>query len=210
MKAARFLRLADVDVHGKRVFIRSDLNVPQDDSGQITDDTRIRASIPAIEDALARGVIHYVALGDKHSLTDVGSTGRVWYSGSPEVTNYDDVEADPGHVLIVDLDEADQQRRVTVDSPRVGRWRFSTLNRDRSGGFRRRHSRQGRRPMSVCKQFRDRHRKAVALFRYRLNVLLPGRGFAKLFAQGRYVDGEIGFFNEAVGPDPTHQFFFGG
>jgi len=55
MKAARFLRLADVDVHGKRVFIRSDLNVPQDDSGQITDDTRVRASIPAIEDALARG-----------------------------------------------------------------------------------------------------------------------------------------------------------
>ena len=86
--------------------------------------------LAGVEDALARGAIHYVALGDKHSLTDVGSTGRVWYSGSPEVTNYDDVEADPGHVLIVDLDEADPQRRVTVDSPRVGRWRFSTLNRD--------------------------------------------------------------------------------
>jgi len=86
--------------------------------------------LAGVEDALARGAIHYVALGDKHSLTDVGSTGRVWYSGSPEVTNYDDVEAAPGHVLIVDLDEADPQRRVTVDSPRVGRWRFSTLNRD--------------------------------------------------------------------------------
>ncbi|OBK41987.1 DNA repair exonuclease [Mycobacterium sp. 1245111.1] len=86
--------------------------------------------LAGVEDALARGAIHYVALGDKHSLTDVGSTGRVWYSGSPEVTNYDDVEADPGHVLIVDLEEADPQRRVTVDSPRVGRWRFSTLNRD--------------------------------------------------------------------------------
>jgi DNA repair exonuclease SbcCD nuclease subunit len=86
--------------------------------------------LAGVEDALARGAIHYVALGDKHSLTDVGSTGRVWYSGSPEVTNYDDVEADPGHVLIVDIDEADPQRRVTVDSPRVGRWRFSTLNRD--------------------------------------------------------------------------------
>jgi len=83
-----------------------------------------------VEDALARGAIHYVALGDKHSLTDVGSTGRVWYSGSPEVTNYDDVEADPGHVLIVDVDEADPKRPVTVDAPRVGRWRFSTLNRD--------------------------------------------------------------------------------
>ena len=49
------LRLADVDVRKKRVFIRSDLNVPQDEAGMITDDTRIRASLPAIRDALARG-----------------------------------------------------------------------------------------------------------------------------------------------------------
>jgi len=48
-------RLADVDVQGKRVFIRADLNVPQDDHGAITDDTRIRASVPAIRDALDRG-----------------------------------------------------------------------------------------------------------------------------------------------------------
>src|SRR6266550_613851 len=48
-------RLADVDVQGKRVFIRADLNVPQDDKGLITDDTRIRASVPAIRDALDRG-----------------------------------------------------------------------------------------------------------------------------------------------------------
>jgi phosphoglycerate kinase len=52
---ATFKRLADVDVAGKRVFIRADLNVPQDDHGVITDDTRIRASVPAIRDALARG-----------------------------------------------------------------------------------------------------------------------------------------------------------
>ena len=55
MTTSGFLRLADVDVHGKRVFIRSDLNVPQDDAGSITDDTRIRASVPAIKDALTRG-----------------------------------------------------------------------------------------------------------------------------------------------------------
>src|SRR5678816_3670139 len=48
-------RLSEVDVAGKRVFIRADLNVPQDDSGAITDDTRIRASLPGIRDALARG-----------------------------------------------------------------------------------------------------------------------------------------------------------
>jgi phosphoglycerate kinase len=50
-----FKRLRDIDVSGKRVFIRADLNVPQDDAGHITDDTRIRASVAGIQDALARG-----------------------------------------------------------------------------------------------------------------------------------------------------------
>src|SRR6201997_2283823 len=85
--------------------------------------------LAGVEDALARGAMHYVALGDKHSLTEVGSTGRIWYSGSPEVTNYDDIESDPGHVLVVDLDESDSQCPVTVDARKVGRWRFSTLSR---------------------------------------------------------------------------------
>src|SRR6185295_2001382 len=48
----KFRRMSEVDLRGKRVFIRSDLNVPQDESGQITDDTRIRASLPAIRSAL--------------------------------------------------------------------------------------------------------------------------------------------------------------
>ncbi|MEO5766674.1 MAG: phosphoglycerate kinase, partial [Casimicrobiaceae bacterium] len=47
-------RLRDVDVDGKRVFIRADLNVPQDAAGAITDDTRLRASLPGIRDALSR------------------------------------------------------------------------------------------------------------------------------------------------------------
>jgi len=50
-----FLRLTDVSVAGKRVFIRADLNVPQDDAGNITEDTRIRASLPGIEYALKGG-----------------------------------------------------------------------------------------------------------------------------------------------------------
>jgi DNA repair exonuclease SbcCD nuclease subunit len=85
--------------------------------------------LATLDDALARGVVHYVALGDKHSLTKVGGSGRVWYSGSPEVTNFDDIETDPGHVLVVDIDEADPRRTVTVDARRVGRWRFLTLRR---------------------------------------------------------------------------------
>ncbi len=51
----RFLRFDEVDVGGKRVLIRADLNVPQGDDGAISDDTRIRASLPGIRDALARG-----------------------------------------------------------------------------------------------------------------------------------------------------------
>ena len=51
----RFKRLADLDLRGQRVFIRADLNVPQDASGTITDDTRIRASVPGIRMALEKG-----------------------------------------------------------------------------------------------------------------------------------------------------------
>ncbi|MEO6269146.1 MAG: phosphoglycerate kinase [Lautropia sp.] len=51
----KFKRLADVDLNGRRVFIRSDLNVPMDEAGAITDDTRIRASLPAIRQCLDAG-----------------------------------------------------------------------------------------------------------------------------------------------------------
>ena len=55
MKFLRLSGLNDLQLRDKRVFIRADLNVPQDDAGQITDDTRIRASIPAIKLALMHG-----------------------------------------------------------------------------------------------------------------------------------------------------------
>ena len=51
----KFLRLTDLPLTGKRVFIRADLNVPQDDAGNITEDTRIRATLPGIKHALAAG-----------------------------------------------------------------------------------------------------------------------------------------------------------
>ncbi len=50
----KFKRMSDVDLRGKRVFIRADLNVPIE-AGRITDDTRIRASVPAIKLALDQG-----------------------------------------------------------------------------------------------------------------------------------------------------------
>jgi phosphoglycerate kinase len=53
------LRFSDIcargEANGRRVFIRADLNVPQDDNGRITEDTRIRASVPCIRMALDAG-----------------------------------------------------------------------------------------------------------------------------------------------------------
>ena len=71
-----------------------------------------------VEAALERGCISYVALGDRHSCTRVGTSGRVWFSGAPEPTSY--VEEDAGTALVVDLG---------VDPPavercEVGTWTF--------------------------------------------------------------------------------------
>ena len=56
MNVIRFADLiAQGQVKGQRVFIRADLNVPQDDAGRITEDTRIRASVPCIRMALDAG-----------------------------------------------------------------------------------------------------------------------------------------------------------
>ncbi len=48
-------KLADLDIRNKKVFIRADLNVPQDEAGNITEDTRIRASVPTIRHCLDQG-----------------------------------------------------------------------------------------------------------------------------------------------------------
>ena len=76
-----------------------------------------------LEELLDSGVVHYVALGDRHSTTNVGDSGRVWYSGAPEPTDYD--ETDPGNVLIVDLDAVNEP----VGIRRLGTWRFVHIDR---------------------------------------------------------------------------------
>ena len=80
-------------------------------------DPRVIA-LERLEERIKAGLIHYVALGDRHSTTNVGTTGRVYYSGAPEPTDYD--ETDPGNVLIVDLG-ADH---VDVVVKHIGTWRF--------------------------------------------------------------------------------------
>ena len=81
------------------------------------DDQKLIALEP-LEGRIESGLIHYVALGDRHSKTDVGTSGRVWYAGAPEPTDYS--ETAPGHVLVVELD-ADY---INVVTRHTGTWRF--------------------------------------------------------------------------------------
>lgn len=94
--------------------------------GPERDDPSI-VSVDRLEAHLAEGRVHYVALGDRHSTTDVGRTGRIRYSGAPEPTSF--VEADPGNVLVVDLDA----QRCDVRAHRVGTWRFEQFEAELSG-----------------------------------------------------------------------------
>lgn len=93
-------------------------------------DNPAQIGMAALTAAIDAGAVHYVALGDRHSRTPVGESGRVWYSGSPEVTNYDHKETDSGHVLVVDVDLDDPAHPVTVESRAVGTWRFLALRRE--------------------------------------------------------------------------------
>ena len=77
-----------------------------------------RVELSALEQKLAARLVHYVALGDRHSKTEAGHSGRVWYSGTPEPCAFREV--DPGHVLVVTIG-ADW---VNVEERPVGAWRF--------------------------------------------------------------------------------------
>jgi phosphoglycerate kinase len=112
------LRLADLiaqgRVAGKRVFIRADLNVPQDDSGRITEDTRIRASVPAIRMALDAGAAVMVTshLGrptegefkPEDSLAPVAARlAELLGRPVPLVSNWvDGVDVAPGQVVLLE------------------------------------------------------------------------------------------------------------
>jgi DNA repair exonuclease SbcCD nuclease subunit len=63
---------------------------------------------------------HYLALGDRHSTTNVTGTqdGRIWYSGTPEA--FDFVEVDNGNVLLVEANNVS----VRVTPKKIGKWQF--------------------------------------------------------------------------------------
>jgi len=83
--------------------------------------------LKSAEALLAQGKIHYLALGDRHSLTRVDEHGRIWYSGSPEPTDYD--EEDPGSVIVADVEASG----VRAAPHRTGTWRFERRHFDVAG-----------------------------------------------------------------------------
>lgn len=85
-----------------------------------------------LDAATADQLVDYVALGDRHSVTSVGASGRVWYSGAPEVTAFDNVESEPGHVLEVTLRRGGESS-VEVRRHKVGQWSFHTFTQDVNG-----------------------------------------------------------------------------
>ena len=114
----KFIRFADLCanglVKGQRVFIRADLNVPQDDQGNITEDTRIRASIACIEMARDAGACVMVTshLGrptegqfkSEDSLAAVAlRMGEIMQRRIPLISNWlEGVQVNPGEVVLLE------------------------------------------------------------------------------------------------------------
>ena len=113
-----FIRFSDLcatgQVAGKRVFIRADLNVPQDDSGSITEDTRIRASMPCLQMALDAGAAVMITshLGRPtegefkaaDSLAPVAQRlGELMQREIPLVSDWvDGIDVKPGHIVMLE------------------------------------------------------------------------------------------------------------
>ena len=105
--------------------------------GRSGDESEVLLSLPNMERALKDGVIDYVALGDTHSAGPVGSSGRIWFSGSPETTDFHDRrenvagnEVNSGKALVVDVDKHD----IEVSEHQVGEWTFEALHWDVADG----------------------------------------------------------------------------
>ena len=116
--AMNIIRFSDLcaqgKVQGKRVFIRADLNVPLNDAGQITEDTRVRASVPAIEMALKAGAAVMVtshlgrptegAFKPADSLAPVAKRmGELLGREVPLIANWvDGVQVAPGQLVLLE------------------------------------------------------------------------------------------------------------
>ncbi len=108
------IKMEEVNLAGKRVFIRADLNVPQDAAGTITDDTRIRASLPAIQAALKAGAAVMVTshlgrptegeFNTADSLAPIAQRlSQLLQAPAPLLLDWvEGVTVDPGHVVVLE------------------------------------------------------------------------------------------------------------
>ncbi len=84
--------------------------------------------LAAAEQAIKDGRFQYLALGDRHSVTEVGGSGRIWYSGAPVATAFD--EQDPNKALLVELGG---EAGCRVESLNIGNWTFIAEHRRLDG-----------------------------------------------------------------------------
>lgn len=75
-------------------------------------------SVSMLGKAIAEGKIHFVGLGDRHSLTKVSDDDRIWYSGTPEPTDFREIKS--GFANIVELDN----NSIVTKCIKVGQWQF--------------------------------------------------------------------------------------
>jgi len=80
-------------------------------------------AVEMLEQAVSEGKVHFVALGDRHSLTRIGNGYRIWYSGTPESTDFAEVQS--GYANVVEVDNG----RISTKAVRVGQWYFVERSR---------------------------------------------------------------------------------
>lgn len=81
-------------------------------------DSALVMKVTELERAIGEAKVHFVALGDRHSLTKVGSGDRIWYSGTPESTDF--TETHSGFANLVEISDG----QIATKELRVGQWRF--------------------------------------------------------------------------------------
>jgi len=82
-------------------------------------------SIDVVREAQKQNKLHYLALGDRHSVTDADASGRIWYSGTPVATDFSEIDANS--VLLVDA-SVGIDPRPQVEPISTGNWHFERID----------------------------------------------------------------------------------
>ncbi|VEH08947.1 metallophosphoesterase family protein [Corynebacterium kutscheri] len=91
--------------------------------------------LAAVENVVRSGGVDYVAMGDTHSALEVGTTGKIWYSGAPETTDFIELPAGGGEInsgkaLVVTIEKTGFSSQVSVTEVPIGEWDFIALTQE--------------------------------------------------------------------------------